>query len=169
MDPFYSWIERTALSVWIRESLSIFAFPGILTLHTLGLAFLAGTHAAIDLRLLGVAPRVPIAALRQFLTVSWCAFWVSLLTGILLVVAYPAKAFTNPLFHLKLILVALAIWTAVRVRGVLASYEGDAGTGGARPPASVRRLAAASLLLWTGAIVSGRLLAYTYTRLLSDL
>jgi hypothetical protein len=164
MDPFYAWIEHTAVSIWIRESLSIFAFPGILTLHTLGLAFLAGTQVAIDLRLLGVAPLVPIAPLGRFLVVSWCAFWVSLSTGILLVVAYPAKAFTNPLFWVKLTLIALATWTVVRVRAVLSTVasEGDAS-------ASARRLAAASLLLWTGAIVSGRLLAYTYTRLLSDL
>jgi hypothetical protein len=165
MNPLYAWIEHTAVSIWIRESLSIFAFPGILTLHTLGLAFLAGTQVAIDLRLLGVAPLVPIAPLGRFLVVSWCAFWVSLSTGILLVVAYPAKAFTNPLFWVKLTLIALATWTVVRVRAVLSTVasEGDAGA------APARRLAAASLLLWTGAIVSGRLLAYTYTRLLSDL
>jgi len=165
MDPFYAWIEHTALSIWIRESLSIFAFPGILTLHTLGLAFLAGTQVAIDLRILGVASLVPIAPLRRFFVVSWCAFWVSLVTGMLLVVAYPAKALTNPLFYVKLTLITLATWTAVRVGSALAvgAGEGDAGA------ASARRLAAASILLWTGAIVSGRLLAYTYTRLLSDL
>ena len=165
MDPFYAWIEQTALSIWIRESLSIFAFPGILTLHTLGLAFLAGTQVAIDLRLLGVAPLLPIAPLERFFAVSWYAFWVSFVTGGLLVVAYPAKAFTNPLFYVKLALIALATWTAVRIRAVLAEVAagGDAGA------APARRLAAASLLLWAGAIVSGRLLAYTYTRLLSDL
>jgi hypothetical protein len=165
MDPFYAWIEHTALSIWIRESLSIFAFPGILTLHTLGLAFLAGTQVAIDLRLLGVAPLLPIAPLERFFVVSWWAFWVSLVTGILLVVAYPAKAFTNPLFYVKLTLIALATWTAVRVRGVLAGVA----AGDVAGDALARRLAAASLLLWAGAIVSGRLLAYTYSRLLSDL
>lgn len=165
MDPFYAWIEHTALSIWIRESLSIFAFPGILTLHTLGLAFLAGTQVAIDLRLLGVAPLLPIAPLERFFVVSWYAFWVSFVTGSLLVVAYPAKAFSNPLFYLKLTLIALATWTAVRIREVLETFA----AGGDAVAAPARRLAAASLLLWTGAIVSGRLLAYTYTRLLSDL
>lgn len=164
MDPFYAWIEHTALSIWIRESLSILAFPGILTLHTLGLALLAGTQVAIDLRLLGVAPMLPIAPLERFFGVSWYAFWVSFVTGGLLVVAYPTKAFSNPLFYLKLALIALATWTAVRIRKVLATVAAGCDAG----PAPARRLAAASLLLWTGAIVSGRLLAYTYTRLLSD-
>jgi hypothetical protein len=36
-------------------------------------------------------------------------------------------------------------------------------------PAAAKRLAAASLILWLAAITAGRLLAYTYTRLLVDL
>ena len=35
-------VEQTALSVWVRESPSLLAFPFILYLHTLGLALLAG-------------------------------------------------------------------------------------------------------------------------------
>lgn len=164
MDPLFAWIERLALGVWIRESLSIFAYPGILTLHTLGLAVLAGTHAAIGLRVLGVAPRLPLAPLGAFFAVGWWGLVSSAVTGLALVLAYPAKALTNPLFYLKLVLVALAIWTAVRMRAVV-----DGACENVPVAASGRRLALASLVLWTGAIVSGRLLAYTYTRLLTTI
>ena len=40
-------VERTALSVWVRESPSLLAFPFILFLHTLGLAMLAGLNVGI--------------------------------------------------------------------------------------------------------------------------
>ncbi len=165
MDTFFAWIESSAFSTWTRESLSIFAFPGILTLHTLGLACLAGASAAIDLRILGVAPALPLAPMEKFFSIVWTGFWVSAATGIALVIAYPAKALTNPLFFVKLTLVALAMIAAIRIRQVVFRGRGD--DPGAERTGKI--LAAVSLSLWIGAIVSGRLLAYTYTRLLTPL
>jgi len=55
--PFTGWIETTALSVWVRESPSLWAFPFVLILHTVGMGFLVGTNIALDLRVLGFAPR----------------------------------------------------------------------------------------------------------------
>jgi hypothetical protein len=164
MDTVFAWAEGLAISIWIRESLSIFAFPGILTLHTVGLAFLAGAHTAISLRVLGVAERLPLEHFEGFFPVGWCGFWVSAVTGVALVLAYPAKALTNPLFFVKLTLVALALWFSIRIRRTLAA----APVAGVQAP-SGRILAACSLVLWSGAIISGRLLAYTYTRLLVGL
>lgn len=161
MDLFFSWIEHTAFSIWIRESLSIFAFPGILTLHTAGLAVLAGTCAAFDLRILGVAPRLPLGPMARFFPLTWLSFWVTAATGIALVIAYPAKAFTNPLFYVKLLLVGAALWTLMKIRREVFI---DAASS-----RRARLLAGASLFLWAAAIVSGRLLAYTYTRLLTEL
>ena len=54
------WLEATALSTWLRESVSLLAFPFVLVLHTVGMGFLAGANAAIDLRILGVAAGVPL-------------------------------------------------------------------------------------------------------------
>ncbi len=64
MDPFFAWIEDSALSTWIRETPSIFAYPAIITLHTIGMGFLAGGSMAIDLRILGFAPRMQLAPMR---------------------------------------------------------------------------------------------------------
>ena len=44
MDPLFNWIETTALSIWLRESPSLWAFPFVLILHTVGLAFLVGSN-----------------------------------------------------------------------------------------------------------------------------
>ena len=44
--------EQNAVSVWLRESPSLPAFPFILWLHTLGLARLAGVNAGLDAWLL---------------------------------------------------------------------------------------------------------------------
>lgn len=164
MDAVFVWIERTAFSVWMRESLSVFAFPTILTLHTVGMAVLAGPSAAVDLRLLGCARRLPIAPLERLFPIMWAGFWLNAATGLALLVAYPAKALTNPLFYVKLTLITLALTTLVRLRRE-AFVPGTVDEE--LPTRQVRRLALASLLLWLATIAAGRWLAYTYTRLLA--
>ncbi len=157
-DPLFVWLESTALNVWLVESPSVFAFPMVLALHTVGLGMVAGLNAALDFRILGVAPQIPVTVFRRFLPMMWFGFWLNAASGVLLLVAYPAKALTNPVFYLKLALiaVAVAILTALRRR-----LRGGEMTMTAR----VKLLAATSLACWGGAIVAGRLLAYTYTRL----
>jgi hypothetical protein len=161
MDPWLRWIESTGLSVWINESPSLFAFPGILAAHTIGLGLLAGLNAALDLRLLGVARAIPADAFTRFLPIMWFGLWVNVLTGIALLIAYPTKALTNPVFYLKLTLIAAAL---VILRSLLrrTRIQGPA-------PGHVKVLAVASLVIWAAAITAGRLLAYTCTRLTVDL
>lgn len=160
-DPFFAWLESTAPRTWIVESVSLLAFPGILAAHTVGLAFLAGLTAALDLRLLGVAPRIPPLAFARFAPVMWFGLWLNVLTGLALLLAYPTKALTNPVFYLKLALIAgglLILRTTLR-----RIQEGPAVSGG------TKLLAAVSLLVWAAAIAAGRLLAYTCTRLTVDM
>jgi hypothetical protein len=148
-------IEATPLSVWIRETPSILGFQAILTLHTLGMAFLAGIAALIDLRILGAARAVPLAPLRRFLPIAWTALALSTVSGVLLLIGYPTKALTNPLFYLKLALVSLGLFTLVRIRRTVLVDN----------PAPAKALAIFSLAAWAGVIAGGRFLAYTYTHL----
>ena len=108
-DAFLVWLELSAFSVWVRESPSIFAFPMILAVHTIGLGLIAGINAALDLRVLGVAPRIPVVEFRRFLPVMWLGLWLNVASGIVLLIAYPTKALTNPVFYLKLTLIAAAL------------------------------------------------------------
>jgi hypothetical protein len=164
IDPFLLWLESTALSQWIVSSTSMFAFPGILALHAIGMAFAAGLGAAIDLRILGVARDVPLPEMRRFLPILWIGFWMNAVSGVLLLIAYPTKALTNPVFYLKLVLIAVAMTLLVRIGRLV---FGDGAAGQAPPPyeSRLRRMAWISLACWAGAITAGRLLAYTYSRL----
>jgi hypothetical protein len=165
IDPFLAWVESTALSQWVVGSTSIFAFPGILVLHAIGMGFAVGVSAALDLRILGVAPGVPLAELRRFLPVLWAGFWVNAISGVLLLIGYPTKALTNPVFYLKLLLIATAMGLLARIgKRAFVVAPGSAALD-PQSSQSLRRLAIASLLCWAGAITAGRLLAYTYTRL----
>jgi hypothetical protein len=138
IDPFLAWVESTELSQWVVGSPSMFAFPGILTLHAIGMGFAVGISAAIDLRILGVAPMVPLGELRRFLPILWAGFWLNAVSGVLLLIGYPTKALTNPVFYLKLTLIAVAMVLLVRISR---QVFGDSATvtrsgGSSDPPAS---------------------------------
>ena len=148
MTELFAIVEQSTPSIFLRESL--WAFPLVLVLHAFGMAMLVGPALVLALRRLGVARAAPAAAFAPFRTLMWLGFSLALASGLLLVAAYPAKALTNPVFHLKLAGMVLALTLALRLS------DGR--------PAALH--AAASLALWAGVIVAGRLLAYTHSVLL---
>jgi hypothetical protein len=163
VEQVFYWVEHTDLSLWISGP-SMLAFPLILTVHVIGTGFLAGTSSAIALRILGFAPQVPLRLLKQFYPILWVALAANATSGTLLLIGYPYKAFTNPVYYAKLSLIALAIYLVVKIRSeVLRNPQDD---GGRTKPATSRRariLAGLSIASWMGAITAGRFLAYTYT------
>ena len=88
---------REPRTSWVRESPSLLAFPTVLIFHTVGMGFLAGANIAVDLRILGFAPRVPLSLMERFFPVMSLGFFVNAFSGVLLLIAYPTKALTNPL------------------------------------------------------------------------
>ena len=163
IDPFLIWLESTALSQWVVGSPSLFAFPGILALHAIGMGFAVGICLALDLRILGVAPGIQLAQMRRFVPILWAAFWLNAISGLLLLIGYPTKALTNPVFYLKLLLIASR--PGVVPSGSAASVFDEGGTPDAHASPALSRLAIISLVCWVGAISAGRFLAYTYNRL----
>ena len=149
-------LHDSAVSTWIRESESVWAFPTVLTVHTFGMMLLVGCAWVMDLRLLGVARSIPIGPLRPLFRVMWAAFWINLVSGVLLFIADPERKATSLLFGVKMLLIIVNL-------PLLRCLE-RAVYGGAREPAAVgrgtRQLAAASAALWAGTIFAGRLLGY---------
>jgi hypothetical protein len=159
-------LERNALSVWIREFPSVFGFPTILFLHTLGLAMVAGVSIAIDLWILRGPSLAAPPRIGGLARTMWLGFGINALSGVALLLAYPAKALTNWVFYFKMALVLLGVYVAARINRELLPSDG------ARAPFAgaidARRWAAASLLVWAAAIVTGRLLAYTHSVLFAS-
>ena len=75
------WMEQSALGHFMRDS-SLWTYPIVNLLHILGLASLFGATLIIDLRLLGLWRRVPIAALADAtVPVAKAGFFVAVATG----------------------------------------------------------------------------------------
>ena len=152
-------IEESGLSTWLRESESPFAFYFVLLLHTFGLALLVGANAVIDLRLLGIERDIPLAPLKSLFGIMWLGFAINAASGMLLLIAYPTKALTNPVFYTKLALIGFAVWVMAKLKSRVFN---DSTLNEAAKIGQGRTLAKWSLVLWIGVITAGRLLAYTY-------
>jgi hypothetical protein len=102
---------------------------------------------------------VSLKAMAGFLPLLWLAFALNAISGTLLLIAYPTKALTNPLFYVKLGLIALGVGLVYRIGStVLRTPDADARPLGP----NARRLAVASIATWVALILAGRFLAYTH-------
>ena len=153
-------IENTAFGIWVRESGSLWSYPTIIFLHSLGLSFVVGLSVALDLRLLGVAPNVPIRPLDKLFPVMWAGFWINAASGVALLVADATTMLDNWVFYSKMACMAAAMVVLVKTRRRLFRAPGALGPDDRVVPSGMKLLAGASLLLWAGAITAGRLTAY---------
>jgi len=151
-------IEESGFSQWVRGADSLFAFPGILLLHTLGMGLVVGINATFDLRILGFAPAVRLRAFKKFFPVMWIGFWINAITGTILLAVNATKLTRNPDFYVKLAFIALAVINVQLLRR--SAFVTPAANDETAPSARMKLLAVTSLIFWIGAITSGRLLAY---------
>ena len=156
MAQFLHALQNSAFSAWVVGSDSIWAYPMILTMHTVGLGIVVGAAVIVDLRLLGVGPAIPLEEIKRVFPIFWVGFFINLVSGVMLFVSEAADKATQPVFLLKLSLIAIGVAVTARIRRVLFS----SGSMPMLAASTVQRLAVSSLFVWGGAIVAGRLMAY---------
>ena len=157
MTEVFVFLENMEFSVWVRESGTVWSFPTILFVHTLGMAIVAGGSTMINLIVLGFWPAVPIKPFARLFPLLWVAFGVNAVTGLMLLLADATTKLTNPDFYVKMALVFAGLFVLLRMRRqIFENPQLD------RVPLSgnAKMLAWASLACWFGAITAGRLLAY---------
>jgi hypothetical protein len=155
---FLAWLEASSVSTWINQSDSIFAYPFILLVHTIGLTLLVSINVAIDLRILGFAPQVPVLEMQKLFPVMWIGLVLSAISGALLLTAKATTMAVNPAFYVKMASIVIAVYVVVALRARVfrspASAVGNTGQG------TGKALAVASIALWMTAITAGRVMAY---------
>ena len=148
-------LEGSGFATWLRESGSIWAYPAVLTLHTMGLGVLVGASSVLDLRVLGCAPRIPLAPLEKLFPIMWVGFWINAVSGVALFAADATTKGTTTVFMAKLVIIVAAVLVLFGMRRTV--Y----GRGTVTTSTTVSRLlAVTSLALWLLAIITGRYMAY---------
>ena len=153
------WIETTQFAAAMREWLWL--YPIVEITHILGFSVLVGAAALFDLRLLGVAKVISVAALADYLLP--CArrslLVVIVPSGAMMFAAHATEMAENPAFQIKLLLLILAgLNAAIFHAGVfrtVTAWDVQSAT-----PGAAKLSAVVSLCLWVGVITCGRLLAY---------
>jgi len=161
IESFLGWLGSTGWSIKLLESLYAWSF--VESSHVLLLALFVGTAMMMDLRLTGVAFRgVPASAFTERL-LPWTrvAFGLMVVTGGLLFYSSPLKYYHNLFFRIKMILLVISglnIWFFhTRIYRSISEWDDEL-----HPPRAVRIAGVVSLVVWTGIVFSGRLVAYNW-------
>jgi len=161
MAAFQRWLEETLGSADTVAALmqTQWAWPIAESVHFIGLTLLFGSIAAWDLRLLGMAKGVPIAAFHRLVPLSVLGFTLNAATGSLFLMTFPDQYIYNPAFHLKVLFLGLAganvlVFYAITYRHV--NMQGPDTS----IPLRARVAGVASLICWTAVIILGRLITF---------
>ena len=154
---FIKQLEQSGFVTWVREGGSLWGYPAVLFLHTIGLATVAGVNAGINLRILGFAPKVPLSPLRKLFPLIWTAFGATALSGTILLLTDATAKLSSPVFYIKMLFIAAAL-TNLHLLKKHVFLDPLVDT----KPLSMKAktLAVTSLVLWIGATTTGRLMAY---------
>ena len=154
-------VEAMPSSVAIRESL--YLYPVIEGVHVLSTCIFFGLVAMMDLRLVSATLRSAAVTEVQQRLFPWQMFGFALMavSGVILVFAEPLRFYSNIFFQVKMVLLALAglnmfiFHTGVYQR--VAEWDHHEV-----PPGRARLAGAVSLMLFSGVVVCGRMIAYNW-------
>lgn len=162
-DALTRWSERiegTGIATYIREN--SFAFPWLESVHVMAIGLVLGVISIVDLRLMGIAGRGyrTSGLMRSLLPLTWGAFAISLVTGLLMFITQPDRYLETKAFQIKLVLLLLAginmaifhLWTQRTIQ----HWDEDGST-----PLGAKVAGITSLCLWLGVVFAGRFVGFT--------
>ncbi len=154
---FVEWVENSSLSLWMADS--IWAYPIVLATHAVGMSIVVGTIIIIDLRVLGYASQVRLTSFNNVLIATWFGAILNFLSGVALFTVDPEHFLYHPIFWTKIgLVIAGLLFVYLLLRELKAS--GQDTSERIESSRKAKTIASLSMLLWLGAIVAGRLIAY---------
>ena len=157
LKPVYDALMSTPVSYWMRNV--AWAWPLCESIHFIGLSLLMGTVGLFDLRLLGFARRVPMAAFHRLIPIGVAGFLMNVTTGLCFLSGTPDQYFLNRAFHFKVVFLAIAGLNVAAFYLTMFRKLRTLGPGDLAPlPARV--IGGVSLAAWIGVMSAGRLLTF---------
>ena len=126
----------------------------------MGLAIIVGINAIVALRLLGFVPEIRPQTLRKLFPWMYVGFTINAFSGLSLLAANLDNDAHNVMFLAKLTFIAFAMINMELDRSKV--FDDPVFVSGGALPSNPRTFAILSLVLWTAAIICGRLSEYPY-------
>jgi hypothetical protein len=142
--------------------MSSWVLPACESLHFIGMAMLVGIVGVFDLRLLGMAKRLPVAPLQRLMPWALFGFVLTLGSGLVFITANP-RQYLAPLslsFVAKMFFILLACLNVFFFYATGLKRMVDGVDAGQDAPVAAKVSAGLSLLLWVGVMYWGRLLQF---------
>jgi hypothetical protein len=152
-------ISDTSLSGWIVTH--FWAIPIFQCTHILAIAASFGSILMINARILGLNQegRTVAQTTNRFMPWLWWSLVVLIVSGFFMIMGEPVRELINPIFWIKMGLVAVAILTAIWFhKGILRDIREDHDIG-----ALERTVAMFMVVLWIAIMFGGRWIAYAPT------
>jgi uncharacterized membrane protein len=154
------WLEASALGVALRDA-GVWTYAWLNLFHVLGIAALFGAVLALDLRLFGWRPEVPVAQVaRVTVPLAAVGLLVAAISGATMLTVNASGYAGNPFLYVKLPLVALGVLNVAAVQRLPAWRRALAGATNAADAWKLRAIGGSSLAVWLGVIVCGRMIGY---------
>ena len=138
-----AWVKTFSGTGWMYNSVSV--------IHYLTMFWFIGSIAIVDLRVMGIAAkkRNPAELAAQLFPWAWTGMALALISGFFMFTADAGDWAPDPVFHVKLILIAISIAFAIIVQMGVPKWA-------AAPeiPNSAKFIALLSLLLWIATILT---------------
>ncbi len=150
------WLQNTGIARMVQES--IWGYPIVLSSHAVGMAILAGIVLMINFRILGLAPAIPLSALKTMFRFALVGLVINLVSGLMLFVANADAFFQSNPFRIKIILLIVGITLMVKMSGQF--FDRTDSVEDMVPTKQVKTMAVISSVAWFGVIIAGRLIAY---------
>jgi hypothetical protein len=152
-------MEASALGAFMREGTWTYAIVNLS--HILGISTLFGSILILDLRLIGLWRRVPLAALaRAAVPVSAVGLAVALGTGVGLIATNGTEYIGNPFLLIKFPAIALGLINVAVLNLSPAWRARDQRELSPRENRGLAAIGAVSLISWTSAVAAGRMIGY---------
>lgn len=158
VEVFSVWLKSTRLSWAVTHYPWI--WPASETLHFIGLAMLVGVIWLLDLRILGVAKRLPLGPLQKLVPFGIAGFVINMITGALFFAGDPFQYIHNIAFQLKILFIILAGVNVSLFYITPIGRHADAVGPGEDASIPAKIIAASSIVLWFGVMYMGRMLPF---------
>lgn len=153
---FLTWLQDSSLAQFIMAD--PYAYPVLLTLHSVGMAAVVGLVWLMSLRVLGYPSGLSAATFQQMSRVAVWGFILNAVSGFLVFMTEATRVIVNTEFQLKM--------ASILIGGLAAGYIARSavdldGSDELRFPLPVKIVAVVTSVAWIATIFFGRQIAYT--------
>lgn len=153
---FLIWLESTPLAEWVLYS--AWSNPLLLSMHAIGMALVVGCGFMTGARVLGYADTLPLTLFSRLLVLSWIGVALNVTSGVLLFISNGHSYIVNWTFQLKILCI---LGAGIASHGMWRALRAGESSADSLQNTRARVAAFAMITLWLGAIVAGRMIAYT--------